>query len=236
MEKRLGGLPMLVFTVVCALAGLLLRTAQRGGGDPAALIAVSAAVALALLAACFLFEKEREFAQVFGKNTIDAAGSGAGAVLLLLGCALSAWKSAGAARYIGILGAIAALGLVRAAALRYGGAKPSAALYVPSILFYVGKLFYDYRHWMVDPSILDYCFLLLAMLCFMQAAYHAAAFCFDRGSRRALVFFSAAGVYFGAVSLPGASAQEALIYGGTILCLLAALWQATRVQTGPAED
>mgnify|MGYP000323191716 CR=1 FL=1 len=73
-------------------------------------------------------------------------------------------------------------------------------------------------------------FLLLAMLCFMQAAYHTAAFCFDRGDRRALVFFSAAGVYFGAVSLPGASAQEALIYGGTILWLLAALWQGTRVQ------
>ena len=230
MEKKLGGLPMIVFTAACALAGFLLRTAQRGGGSPAALIAVSAAVALALLAASLLFEKEREFAQVFGKNIADAAGSGVGALLLLLGCALSAWKNTGAGRYIGILGAAAGLMLVRAAALRYGGAKPSAALYVPSILFYVAKLFYDYRHWMVDPTILDYCFLLLAMLCFMQAAYHTAAFCFDRGDRRALVFFSAAGVYFGAVSLPGASAQEALIYGGTILWLLAALWQGTRVQ------
>ena len=173
---------------------------------------------------------EREFAQVFGKNIADAAGSGVGALLLLLGCALSAWKGTGAGRYIGILGAAAGLMLVRAAALRYGGAKPSAALHVPAILFYVAKLFYDYRRWMVDPTILDYCFLLLAMLCFMQAAYHTAAFCFDRGDRRALVFFSAAGVYFGAVSLPGASAQEALIYGGTILWLLAALWQGTRVQ------
>ena len=51
MEKKLGGLPMIVFTAACALAGFLLRTAQRGGGSPAALIAVSAAVELAL----FLF-------------------------------------------------------------------------------------------------------------------------------------------------------------------------------------
>ena len=48
MEKKLGGLPMIVFTAACALAGFLLRTAQRGGGSPAALIAVSAAAALAL--------------------------------------------------------------------------------------------------------------------------------------------------------------------------------------------
>ena len=123
MEKKLGGLPMIVFTAACALAGFLLRTAQRGG-SPAALIAVSAAAALALLAASFFFEKEREFAQVFGKNIADAAVSGVGALLLLLGCALSAWKNTGAGRYIGILGVVAALGLVRAAALRYGGAKP----------------------------------------------------------------------------------------------------------------
>ena len=66
MEKKLGGLPMIVFTAVCALAGLLLRTAQRGGGSPAALIAVSAAAALALLAASLFFEKEREFAHLNG--------------------------------------------------------------------------------------------------------------------------------------------------------------------------
>ena len=47
MEKKLGGLPMIVFTAACALAGFLLRTAQRGGGSPAALIAVSAAAHLA---------------------------------------------------------------------------------------------------------------------------------------------------------------------------------------------
>ena len=67
---------------------------------------------------------------------------------------------------------------------------PSAACYVPAILYYVCKLFYDFRRWMHDPAILDYCFCLFALICFMIATYHAASFSFDHGGRRRLCFYS----------------------------------------------
>ena len=107
------------------------------------------------------------------------------------------------------------------------GRAPQPAAYVLPVLFYVVKLFYDFRHWMVDPAILDYCFLLFALISFMLASYQAGSFAFDRGRRSALAFFSMTGVYFGCVSLAGASAASALLYGGSTLWMLVCAWQAT---------
>ena len=68
------------------------------------------------------------------------------------------------------------------------GKKPSAAFSVFVVLFYVAKLFRDFRHWEINPAILDYCFSLFAMIAFMLASYHAGAFSFDRGARRRLAY------------------------------------------------
>ncbi len=230
MEKKLGALPTTVLTAVCALTGFLLRSAERSGGSATGLIVCSIVVTLALLALSLTFWKERDYARIFARSLPDAAASGLGAALMLIGGVLCAIENGGILRILGVLGAVSALLLLRAAALRWSQEKPSAWWHAPIIVFCFLKLFYDYRRWMLDPVILDYCFALFAMICFMFAYYHAAAFCFDRGKRRALLFFSMAGVYYGAVALRGADTMDALFYAGCILNLVACVWQASAVK------
>lgn len=235
MEKKLGALPITLAAAVCALIGLLLRGAERSSGSAAALIVCSAVITLALLALSLAFWRERDYARIFARSLPDAVLSASGAVLILIGSVLSAIEESGIARYLGVLGAISALALLRAAALRWTRQKPSAWWHAPVIIYCFLKLFYDYRRWMLDPVILDYCFALFAMICFMLAYYHAAAFCFDRGRRRALLFFSMAGAYYGAVALSGAQTADALFYAGSILSLLACVWQASAIKEENAQ-
>lgn len=231
MEKKLGGLPLIILTFVLSLAGFFLRHAERAGGSAAALIAVSVLASLGMLAVSLLFWKERDYARVFAKSLPDVIVSCLGAAMLLGGCVLGALNTSGASQYISVLGAVSALALLRASALRWAGQKPGAGWYAPLLVFYIARLFCDYRQWMVDPAISDYCFMLFAMLSFMLAFYYAAVFSFDRGSRRALLFFSMTGIYFGAVSLAGAEAAQVLLYGGSMLCLAGNLWQAGVLKT-----
>ena len=209
MKEKMGSLPVTAAALVCALLGLSLRAAGRSGGV-GALIAVSACVTLAAAVYALLAQKERDYACVFEKSLFDAAAS--------------------------CLGALSALALIRAAALRWAGRKPGAGWFAPMIVYYLAKLFFDYRQWMLDPAILDYCFMLFAMLLFLLASYYAAVFSFDRGGRRMLLFSAAGGVYFGAVSIPGADLAHTLLFVGSILCLLAYLWQAATVKTPAPEE
>ena len=121
--------------------------------------------------------------------------------------------------------ALAARILGAGAVMRWKGKKPSAAFSVFVVLFYVAKLFRDFRHWEINPALLDYCFSLFAMIAFMLASYHAGAFSFDRGARRRLAFYSLLGVLFGAVSLAGAQLPELLIYAGSVFWMLACAQQ-----------
>ena len=148
--------------------------------------------------------------------------------VMLLGGFLMLVQSAGFARILGMLGVLAGACLAGAAILRARGRMPNVWLYVVVVLFYVAKLFYDFRHWTVDPAVLDYCFWLFAAIGFMLATFHAAQFCFDLGKRRVLAFFALMGIYFGAVSLADLRGGEALICGGSTLWTLACAWQALR--------
>ncbi len=127
-----------------------------------------------------------------------------------------------------LLGLLAGLSLGAGAVLRWKEKKPSAAFSVFVVLFYVAKLFRDFRHWEINPAILDYCFSLFAMIAFMLASYHAGAFSFERGARRRLAFYSLLGVLFGAVSLAGAQLPELLIYAGSVFWMLACAQQMLR--------
>lgn len=90
------------------------------------------------------------------------------------------------------------------------------------------QLFRDFRHWEINPAILDYCFSLFAMIAFMLASYHAGAFSFERGARRRLAFYLLLGVLFGAISLAGAQLPELLIYAGSVFWMLACAQQMLR--------
>ena len=150
----------------------------------------------------------------------------AGAMSLGAGCVMGLKGGGTAVLVIGLLGLFGALALLTGGVFRMKKSVPSAACYVPAILYYVCKLFYDFRRWMHDPAILDYCFCLFALICFMIATYHAASFSFDHGGRRRLCFYSLCGMFFGATAMAGQALPELLIYGASACVCLAYAMQA----------
>lgn len=226
MKKYLGGAYTAGITVLAALIGFILRLTQLDGGKLTALIVCSVIACAAFLALALTRKPRRKYTDVLVRCLADLLLTTLGGVVLLTGCAVGVITGSGAARYIAVLGALAALVLLRAMMLRCQSQPVNAAYYVPMILYYVARLFYDFRRWTIDPAISDYCFMLFAVICFMLASYLAAGFCFDRGSRRALAFFSCAGVYFGGVSMAGGGWETVLVYGGSSLMLLAYVWQS----------
>ena len=227
MKQRRSARFFLILIAVFAAAGFFLRRAERAGADAGWLIGVSVAAALACLAVSVTRKPCGKFAAMFQPSKIDGAAGVAGSVLLAVGGFLMLVQSAGFARLIGGVAILAGACLL-ASLTRARGNMPKVGLYVAVVLFYVVKLFYDFRHWTVDPAVLDYCFWLFAAICFMLATFHAARFCFDLGKRRVLTFFALMGIYFGAVSLADLQGGEALLCAGSTLWMLACAWQALR--------
>ena len=228
MKQRRSARFFLILIAVFAAAGFFLRRAERAGADAGWLIGVSVAAALACLVVSVTRKPCGKFAAMFPPSKIDGAAGVAGSVLLAVGGFLMLVQSAGFARLIGGVAILAGACLALASLTRARGNMPKVGLYVAVVLFYVVKLFYDFRHWTVDPAVLDYCFWLFAAICFMLATFHAAQFCFDLGKRRVLTFFALMGIYFGAVSLADLQGGEALLCGGGTLWMLACAWQALR--------
>ena len=228
MKQRRSARFFLILIAAFAAAGFFLRRAERAGADAGWLIGVSVAAALACLAVSVTRKPCGKFAAMFQPSKIDGAAGVAGSVLLAGGGFLMLVQSAGFARLIGGVAILAGACLALASLTRARGNMPKVGLYVAVVLFYVVKLFYDFRHWTVDPAVLDYCFWLFAAICFMLATFHAAQFCFDLGKRRVLTFFALMGIYFGAVSLADLQGGEALLCAGSTLWMLACAWQALR--------
>lgn len=228
MKQRRSARFFLILIAVFAAAGFFLRRAERAGADAGWLIGVSVAAALACLAVSVTRKPCGKFAAMFQPSKIDGAAGVAGSVLLAVGGFLMLVQSAGFARLIGGVAILAGACLALASLTRARGNMPKVGLYVAVVLFYVVKLFYDFRRWTVDPAVLDYCFWLFAAICFMLATFHAAQFCFGLGKRRVLTFFALMGIYFGAVSLADLQGGEALLCAGSTLWMLACAWQALR--------
>lgn len=228
MKQRRSARFFLILIAAFAAAGFFLRRAERAGADAGWLIGVSVAAALACLAVSVTRKPCGKFAAMFQPSKIDGAAGVAGSVLLAVGGFLMLVQSAGFARLIGGVAILAGACLALASLTRARGNMPKVGLYVAVVLFYVVKLFYDFRHWTVDPAVLDYCFWLFAAICFMLATFHAAQFCFDLGKRRVLTFFALMGIYFGAVSLADLQGGETLLCAGSTLWMLACAWQALR--------
>lgn len=223
-RKKLSGMPYLA--ILAGVAGYFFRLAQLGGGSIIPLAAFCVLMALLFLLAAVSVEKESAYDDVFHPMAGD---------LLLSALAAGAFGAYGVQTVLrggvfftvlGVLAVISAVGLLTAAIFRMRGKAPKPVFYVFVILLLVVQLFYDFRHWMIDPAIKDYCFMLFALIAFMLTSYHAAAFSFDKGSRRTLVFFALCGVMFGGVSLAGGSMNELLLYGGGVLWMLGCAMQA----------
>ena len=220
------GLPYLA--AIAGVAGYFFHAALRGGGSSVPLIAFSGLMCLRFLLAAAALEKREAYADVYRHLTSDLALSILGAAAIAVGCVLSMPGGSMFGKVLDMLGIIGAAGLAAAAVCRAAGRKPQPFFMVLPVLFYTAELFYDFRHWMIDPRIVDYVFPLFALICCMIASYQACAFCYDHGSRRQLEFFSLSGVFFSITAMSGAGTAGLLIYGGSALWMLACAVQAGR--------
>lgn len=219
---------IMIFAVLCVavryLARYLTQTARSGALLSLLLISLLAA---ALAAVCArMTPKYSAYCDVFSPQRADTIFSVISVLFLLVGGVQQIMEGTAAALALGVLCVVSALGLAFGANYRRRGKNPPARCYVPAIVFYAGKLFRDFRQWMVDPAILDYCFLLFALICFMLATYHMGAFSFDRGSSRSLTFYALLGLYFGVIApTPTGWNAELFVYGGSALWMLVCVYQ-----------
>lgn len=225
--RYIGTIFMLLVVGICLTPGLI-RLGQGGTVWP--LVVVSALAVVLAIAAAWMQPKRKEYAAVFSRQGFDTLFSALGALSLMAGSVLLCSQGNLVSIVLGALGVVAALGLTMAANYRRRGNNPPVRCYVPAILFYTAKLFRDFRVWMTDPAILDYCFLLFALICVMLATYHAGAFSVDRGNSRALTLYALLGLYFAVVALRQSEwSVDRLIYGGSALWMLVC---ATQAMTG----
>ena len=149
---------------------------------------------------------------------------------LLLGGALALeqqLRSGGASYELALAAAQLAAGVCVLAASwrRWKNAPGLALVHAVICLWMVLVLLLHFKNWSMDPTILDYCFRLFALICGMCASYHIGTFCFDRGGRRVTVFWCLAGCYFLPVSAIGEALAWKLMAAGVCLWLLGNVWQ-----------
>ena len=210
--------------VLAGLLGYFFHATMLSGGSAIPLIAFSVLMALVFWLASATLEKRARYDEVFHVMRLDLALTVLSALALGAGCVMSFSDGGMLAQLICVLGLVGAVCLLTAGVVRLRGAAPSAVFYIPAIFFFVLRLFRDFRRWMQDPAILDYCFCLFALICFMISTYHAASFSFDRGARRRLCFYSLCGVFFGATAMAGQTPAQMLLYGaGAGFCMVYAV-------------
>ena len=188
MTRKIGFSKVSWLGVLAGLLGYFFHATMRSGGSAIPLVAFSVLMALLFWLSAVTLEKKSRYDEVFRPMRSDFICNTLGAIGLGAGCVMGLKGGGTAVLVIGLLGLFGALALLTGGVFRMKKSVPSAACYVPAILYYVCKLFYDFRRWMHDPAILDYCFCLFALICFMIATYHAASFSFDHGGRRRLCF------------------------------------------------
>lgn len=222
------------YMICVSILGFLLRVLQLryafdsqglmvgGHGIVAVLVVLSAAVALGLGLTCRALEPRPAYFDAFSDGILELAVTMAGAAALLLG---SAARMGQGQSLIGAAGILAALCMMVIGVGRFRDRPAPAAIHLLLCAYLVAKLIVDFKHWSIDPAILDYCFSLLAMICAMCATYHLCGFCFDKGRRGKAAFWCLMGVFFTGVTLADGGAADRLITGGLGLWLLTNGWQ-----------
>ena len=238
MERKLGGVPVMIMTIILAGLGFFLRHTQLQTafdaigvipGSKMTLIWVSVFVVLLFVAMSFLLRNRKKYQSLASTRPLPLAGGCAAGILLAVDSVLLLIaNSQKVDLVIGLGGVAAAACWIGVSVLRYRGAKAHAALYLVPVVFFVVELVCRFRFWTRDPVILDYCFDLLALISSMCGLLHLSAYCFDQGARRITVFFALCGIYFSAGAMAGASAEMLLGYLAAAIWLLVQLWLLLR--------
>lgn len=225
MRAKSNRTPIAALTLAGAAAGFVLRCWQLGRffsqgvrHTPAsvwALGVLSAVVVAALALLSSTLKKRSDYRSAFSSEAPVLAVSAAAAALVLAGSLMALLAQPyGIQLILGFFGIAAALCFAATAILRYRGTVPSAGLHMVPCIYLVVKLILDFKHWSVDPAVLDYCFALFAAIAAMCAVFHLGGFCYGKGRRRLSIFWCLTAVFFSAVSLADGGAAHSLLTGG----------------------
>ena len=226
-------------------AGLRIWTLLAGVDDsglpvmalPTAVLIAAAAVYLILAVVCALRSPGRS--GQYGVLRYGRSGIGcsmAAALMIGLGTILEfvATLQSGpglAAPILAILGMVACIGMFVAAGDRRQEGKRHHSAEVLPVFFLLIKLALNFRSWSTDPIILDYCFLLFALIFALLAFFLGAGFVFDAGKPRQTLFFAMGAVFFCAAAvaegLMKLDLSTAILYGGFLLWQLPMIWDLT---------
>ena len=169
--------------------------------------------------------------RIYGRKQILSflAGMAAGLCLAIGGIVeIAAILNGGAAGYelaLYILQMLAGCCMLISTWRNWSGSASYPVLHAVICLWMVMVLLLNFKNWSMDPTILDYCFRLFALICGMCATYHIGTFGFDQGGRRVTTFWCMAGCYFMPVSAVGESLGWELMAIGMTLWLFCNVWQ-----------
>ena len=213
---------------------------QQGLNVPCTAVWVLAALSGAVVLAALIFgltqKPATRYYQVFPQSTGLALLRLLGALLVMASCVIALGESTGLFHTIVLLlGAAAGVCLLAGDALYLKGQAPQPWAELVPVFFLILLIIYDFRHWSIDPVVLDYCFRLFALLSCMGFAYAWAGYGFNQGRRKSLCLFGMLCVFFCVTSLADGQLSQMLLMGGWALRALVALGCAAGASEDPAE-
>lgn len=120
---------------------------------------------------------------------------------------------------------LSGLCMIGAGWLQYKDQKPGVGYFAVVCIWQLLTLLLNFRGWSMDPTILDYCFRLFALVSGMCAAYHIGALSLEQKGRRMAAFWCMAGSFFSVVSIFGERANWCLAELGMGVWLLVYVWR-----------
>lgn len=243
-----------------ALCALLLRVGQlqyelpQSGTRATLLIVVSVVFVLMFGVFSLTAEPRSRAAQVLAPHSLSFFAYFPAAALIAVGAVFGIFGTQGEAvglmaQLVRLLEPIAAL--ASAAAMGWMayrcllGRRPSPSAYMCLCIYLALHLILRFQTWNTDPSIADYCYGLLALICQMLAAFYLAGFCFNAGKYRPGLFWALCAFFFRTVTLAdvflGESVGEIFVALGLWLFAAVGAWQllftrSARRQSLPEEE
>lgn len=217
-------------------AGFLLRHWQQTSafdeaglvipGSPSVwVLSIFALVITVLIAVVSLGMRPRSvYTESFSSGTPEMVVTVLSGALLLAGC-VAAMVQGQRTMPVTVLGVAAAAAIVVIGLQRQRGVVPPAVVHLIPCAYLIVALIVDFRHWSVDPTVLDYCFDLFAAIGAVCAMVNLMGFCFDKGRRRETLFWCLAGCFFSMVALGDVGLVRCLTTGGLALFLGVNAWQ-----------
>lgn len=220
---------------VAGLLGAALRLWQlTGGRDEKGLfidwhLSGLGLLVLAVAMVWFLKAMTRSLREETGSwefNFPASAVGAAGTVLAALGLGwtgIAQLRSAGMAvdQACGVLGIVAALGLLVAAYGRLRGVRTVQFAHIPACIFFVVWLFSSSRLWGAETELWQFLPELAAGLSMMLAVYQRTAFDVDLGRRDRYLFWNQMAVWLCIAAAPGSE--------DVVLLLTGAVWMMTNL-------